>query len=74
MQDPCVILLGLRLTHVIKHDDTNIAHSCHYKVKFRVVQSLLPFILSKLSITNCITTKLFFTYVNSTDNGVRHWY
>lgn len=74
MQDPCVTLSGLRLRDVIKHDDTNIARLCHCKVKFIAVQSLLPFILSKLSITNCISIKLFYGHINSTNNAVGHRY
>lgn len=69
---PCVTLLGLRLPDVIKHDDTNIAHLCHYKDKFIVVRVVLPFVLSKLTITNCITINLFYSRINSTDNAVRH--
>lgn len=74
MQDPCVILLGLKLCDIMKHDDKNIAYLCHYKVKFIVVQSRLLVILPMLSITNCITIKLFYDHINSTNNAVRYWY
>jgi hypothetical protein len=61
----------IRLLGAIKHDGTNIVHLCDYKVNVTVEQSGLLNIVSRLSITNCITVNQFYGYIKCRDNAVR---